>query len=133
MNIIRAYKIYSSGINIPDKQKEMFEYLDDKFDGLKIFRVEPLDFVKNHLLYINSKNECIFEVIFDRIYICYNIIWDDLTVKFSLSLFNKEEILKFLITKKYGLNIKCLETKVVPTSLNVKLLIEDSLKSRFKK
>ena len=114
MNIIRQYKLYRLGISIRQRDIDMFKYLDDKFEGLKLFEYQTLYKPSSHFFYINSNYECIYELIMNKAYVCKNVIWDDLVIKFSLTGWKeKEEILCYLITSKYGLKINSINTKVV--------------------
>ena len=106
MNTIRSYKLRQLGIEIDPIEKEIIQFLESTFKGLKVVELESF---KNFVYYFNNNDQCILEimVIDDSASICYKNVWK--VLQNMSKYFNNaeiEELIKYWLKKEYGLDMK---------------------------
>ena len=113
MNIVRSYKLQKLGIAIPEKDKQVIEFLDQKFNNL--FKVHLKDY-PNSMFYFNESDELIFEISkykMNVLYVRSKNLWTILKSEYSLTYDEIKNIITFLIEKKYYLKLVTTE-KLTP-------------------
>lgn len=101
MNIVRAYKLQQLGIQIKPFEKEVIEFIDQKFRDLK--KVSLSNF-PNGTFFFNKDNQCIFELTHDMwLYVRFENVWNCLINDYGMKNIEIKNIIKYWVKKEYGI------------------------------
>ena len=105
MKIERLYKLYRLGIEIDPIQKEIIEFLEEKFHNLN--KVEMKEY-SDRIFYFNSNKKVIFETTaYNSSSVRWGGLWEILQNKYNLSYKDIKHVCQWIIEKNYkNLNIR---------------------------
>ncbi len=120
MNLLRNYKLYLLGVPLETSSKKIIEYVVSKFEKIKISKF------KSHLstFYIDNTTIMMEHESSSKEFIWINqYLYDDLTEATKAEESELDELLQYLIMKKFNIEIKFVKQwgfhdNVISTVLN---------------
>ncbi len=100
MNLIRSIKISKLGVAIPEKDKEIIEFVKSMLSDLILFKY--IDTTES-MFYMNSEGKWILEQDNknDMLWVRHEGFWNILEYKFSMSNENIRTLLKYMIEQVF--------------------------------